>query len=111
MALTHHDSLLVLATGDAIAFIDVGRALSGKGGAVLGSMKSGEVGVGRIYAATTADGSFAFISDERARSITVIDLAKAVASGFKSSAIVGKIPVGNLPVGLAITADGKHMLT
>jgi DNA-binding beta-propeller fold protein YncE len=111
MVLTHRDSLLVVATGNGIAFIDVSRAKTGRGKPLLGLMRDGNPGAGRIYAATTGDGTIAFISDERSESITVVDLAKAVSNGFSRSAIVGRIPVGNDPVGLAISPDGKSMFT
>jgi 6-phosphogluconolactonase (cycloisomerase 2 family) len=111
MVLTRHDSLLVVANGDNIAFIDVAKAMSGKGKAVLGVMTEGVTGAGRIYANVTADGRILFVSDERTQSITVIDLDKAMADGFRPSAIIGKIPVGQAPIALTFSPNGHLIYT
>lgn len=111
MVLTHHDSLLAVANGDDIAFLDVRKSVSGKGNAVLGLMKEGVAGAGRIYANATADGHLLFVSDERTQSITVIDLDKAIANGFQASAIIGKIPVGQAPIALTFSPDGHLLYT
>src|ERR1039458_7720447 len=52
-----------------------------------------------------------FVSEERARSITVIDLARARSNGYKADAIVGKIPVANAPIALTFSPDGKWLYT
>src|SRR5450759_1566035 len=92
-----------------IAFIDVAKAMSGKGKAVLGVMTEGVTGAGRIYANVTTDGRILFVSDERTQSITVIDLDKAMADGFRPSAIIGKIPVGQAPIALTFSPNG-HLI-
>jgi len=111
MVLTHHDSLLAVDNGDDMAFLDVRKAVSGKGNAVLGIMKEGVTGAGRIYANATSDGHFLFVSNERTQSITVIDLDKAIANGFAASAIIGKIPVGQAPIALTFSPDGRLLYT
>jgi DNA-binding beta-propeller fold protein YncE len=111
MALTNHDSLLVVAAGDGIGFVDVTRAIQGRRGAVLGLMKDGGRGVGRVYAAATSDGRLAFTSDERTQTISVIDLAAAAKNGFAGSAIIGKIRVGQAPVALTLSNDQKLLYT
>jgi hypothetical protein len=111
MALTNHDSLLVVAAGDGIGFVDVGRAVHGKRGAVLGLMKDGGRGIGRVYAAATSDGRLAFTADERTQTISVIDLVVAAKNGFEPSAIIGKIPVGQAPVALTLSNDERLLYT
>jgi DNA-binding beta-propeller fold protein YncE len=107
LALTH-DGKLVIAPGvDGVAFVDTARLASGIGNPVLGSLDDG--GRGAIQAAVTADDQFLFVSDERSNTITVIDLAKARATGFKPDSIIGKIPTGTQPVGMKISPDQRFL--
>ncbi len=111
MILTHDEKLLVVAAGNRLAFLDVARLTGGADVAVLGYLDEHKKGLGRIYVNVTYDDQFLFASDERARTITVINLAMARASGFSPSSIVGKIPVGNAPIDLAFSPDEKHLYT
>src|SRR5262249_43689116 len=52
-----------------------------------------------------------FASDERVQTITVVDLARAKASDFAASTIVGRIPVGDSPIDLALSPDGRTLYT
>ena len=110
MALTHDGKLLVVAAGDSVDFLDVGRLISGAAQPLLGSFGDGS-GAGSVYANITADDKLLFVSDEGSRSITVVDLERARANGYKAAAIVGKIPVGNAPIALTFSPDGKWLYT
>jgi DNA-binding beta-propeller fold protein YncE len=55
------------------------------------------------------DGRFAFVSLEDWASIAVYDLQRALAHGFGSADLVGMIPVGIAPVGLAVSPDGRWL--
>jgi hypothetical protein len=102
MALTHDGRTLIVAAGPRIAFLDVPKLIAGDRRAVLGYLdESGTPG--RIYASTTRDDKWAFIADERAATVTVIDLEKALASHFSASSIVGKIPTGNAPIAVTLS--------
>jgi len=110
MALTHDGKLLIIAAQDAVLFVDVERATGGKANPVVGSFSDGP-NAESIYANVTADDKFLFVSEERARSITVIDLPKVRRNGYKPDAIIGKIPVGNAPIALTFSPDGKTLYT
>lgn len=84
----------------------VGRAAD----PVLGYIKDGEF-PGSVYVNTTADDRLLFVSDESEESVTVIDLAKARAEGFKETAIVGRVPVGRAPIALTFSPDGRRLYT
>ena len=109
MTLSHDGKLLVVAATQSIDFLDVAALSSGKGRALLGSIV--DPGAGAIYANITGDDKTLFVSEERLASIAVIDLPKARGNGFKSSAILGRIPVGIAPIALTFSADGKHLFT
>jgi hypothetical protein len=94
MALTHDGLLLIVASDDRVAFIDAPRLIAGSEGAILGYLNDAPL-AGRVYANVTADDRWLFLSDESTRSISVVDLRKARASGFDGSAVVGQIPVGS----------------
>jgi len=106
MQLTHDGRLLVVADGNRLAFVDAGRATSGRGDAVLGYLDEPGM-LGRIYVNVTADDKYAFVADERANTITIVDLSAAQLNGFRASAIVGKIPTGAAPISVVFSPDGK----
>jgi DNA-binding beta-propeller fold protein YncE len=111
MTLTHDGKLLVVADGDYVVFMDAGRMTSG--GAVdpvLGYISDGDF-PGSVYVNTTADDRLLFVSDESAEAITVIDLVKARGEGFKESAIIGRVPVGDAPIALTFSPDGRWLYT
>ena len=108
MALTHDGRMLVIASGPRIAFVSVPRLIDGDATAVLGYLD--EPGTpGRIQVSTTRDDKIAFVADERAETITVIDLAKAVATHFRASSIIGKIPTGRAPIAVTLSPDDAYM--
>src|SRR5438067_4220203 len=110
MTITHDGKLLIVADGDYVVFMDTGQMTEGRGDPILGYIKDGDF-PGSVYVNTTADDKFLFVSDEGAETITVIDLQKARAEGFKESAIVGKIPVGDAPIALTFSPDGRWLYT
>jgi len=110
MVLTHDGKLAIVAGLDRVIFLDTDRLISGVGDAVLGYLQY-EQAPRNIYVNVTPDDRFLFVSEEGIRTITVINLAKARASGFQRDSIVGKIPVGNSPVALTFSPDGRLLYT
>ena len=76
LALTHDGKLLIAAAGDGPVFLNVGRMASGDSNPVLGSFSDG-ANSQSIYANVSPGDKLLFISEERAHSITVIDLQRA----------------------------------
>jgi DNA-binding beta-propeller fold protein YncE len=110
ITLTHDGKLLIAAASDAVVFLDVQRLTSGAADPVLGSFSDGP-NAESIYANVTADDKLLFVSEERMQSITVIDLERARANGYKADAIKGKIPTGLAPIALTFSPDGKWLYT
>src|SRR5262249_37325931 len=110
MVITHDDKLLVVADGDYVVFLDVGRMIAKSDDPIVGYISDGDF-AGSVYVNVTADDRFLFVSDESSETITVINLEKARAEGFKESAIVGKIPVGIAPIALTFSPDGRWLYT
>jgi DNA-binding beta-propeller fold protein YncE len=108
MALTHDGTLLIVADGDRVAFIDTDRLISARADALLG-YHIDSAAKGRVYANVTADDKLAIIADENSRTVSIIDLAKARRTGFRASSTIGKIPTGTLPIALPLSADGKYL--
>ena len=108
MVLTH-DGQLLLAVGEGrVVFVDVPRAISGKGDPILGEMvydRSAE----SVLVNVTADDRYAFVSDERRQRITVIDLVKARGSQFSTASLVGSIPLGMSPVAVTLSPDNRFL--
>ena len=110
MVITHDGKLLIVADDEYVVFMDVARMTSGRGDPVLGYISDGRFS-GSVYVNVTTDDKFLFVSDENTETISVINLEKARAEGFKDNAIVGKIPVGNAPIALTFSPDGKWLYT
>ncbi len=108
MVVTHDGKRLIVAAEDRLALFDVDRLLSGASDALLGYLgEPGRGPLGRVYVNVTADDRYLFSSDERAQTITVVDLAK----GFTADAVVGHIPVGQAPIALTLSSDGRYLYT
>ena len=110
MVLTQDGELLIVASDDRVAFVDVMRAISGQENAVLGYLTDAP-DAGRVYANVTRDDRWLFLSDESSRSISVVDLQKARATHVHSSAVVGQIPVGRAPIALTFSIDQTLLYT
>jgi DNA-binding beta-propeller fold protein YncE len=109
-ALTHDGRLLVIADGAYLAFVDVARMESGDDDPILGYMGSGSP-VGFIYANVTADDRYLIASAERAAAVVVVDLDSARAGGFKDRGVVAKLDVGNAPIAVTLSPDGRFLFT
>ena len=110
MVMTHDGKLLIVADDEYVVFMDVMRMTSGQGDPILGYISDGRFS-GSVYVNVTADDKFLFVSDENTEKITVINLEKARAEGFKETAKVGTIPVGVAPIALTFSPDGKWLYT
>ena len=107
MALTHDGAFLIVPDGPYVYFLDTNRLIQGVD-PVIGTISDGSR-AGSINAATTSDDRLLFVSDESLNQVTVIDLAKARQSDFKEHAIIGRIPTGRAPVGLALSSHDEYL--
>ncbi len=110
IALTHDGKLLIAAANNSAVVLDVERMTAGTPDAVLGTFFDKNF-FQSVYVNVTADDKLLFVSQESAQSVTVIDLERARANGFKSDAILGNIPVGGGPIALTFSPDGKLLYT
>ena len=110
IVLTHDNKLLIVADGEGVTFLDAEGMWAGSHDAVVGTIR-GRDGDATINVNVTSDDKFLFVSNERAASITVIDLQKARGEGFSGSAIVGRVPVGIAPIALVFSPDERLLYT
>ena len=106
-ALTPNGHFLVVTGGSGITVFRVSDLEQRAGATALGSLAS----QGQTHAedvAITRDGHFAFVTFQNSASVGVFDLQRALSSGFGSGDVVGLIPVGPQPIGIAIPPDGQH---
>jgi DNA-binding beta-propeller fold protein YncE len=59
--------------------------------------------------AISPDDKFAFVTLQNSEDMVVFDLSAALTNGFGPSDIVGKIKLGQQPVGMAISPDGNWL--
>ena len=95
-------------TPQGVQFIDVQKAIAGQADEILGTVPTG-ADSGPIEVGLSNDDRFVFVSNEDNETISVIDFRKAMVSGESASSIVGTIPVEQLPVGLAFSANGRYL--
>ena len=106
-ALTPNGHFLVVTGGSGITVFRVSDLEQGAGANKVGSL----VSPGQMHAedvAITPDGNFAFVTFQNSASVGVFDLQRALSSGFGPGDVVGHIPVGPQPIGIAIPPDGQH---
>jgi DNA-binding beta-propeller fold protein YncE len=112
MALSHDEKLLAVANGSGILLFDANRLLAGDSKPVAAAPDQAGTGprgfAGSVYVAISPDDKLLFVSDEGMAAITVYDLAKL--RGGDPDAI-GRIAVGNAPVGLVFSPDGRRLYT
>jgi DNA-binding beta-propeller fold protein YncE len=112
MTLTHDGKLLVVANGEYVVFMDAAAMIAGAArDPMLGYMRDSKDYAGSVYVNTTVDDRLLFVSDEAEEAITIIDLAKARAEGFKETAIIGRVPTGRAPIALTFSPDGRRLYT
>lgn len=108
LALTHDENVLLVPSGDEVVAYDVAKLKTARDNAELGRIVDGS-GSAPVYIAVSNDDRLAFVSDEHAARLTVIDLHHALESGFGKSAVIGRIPQGQSPAGLALSRDGRRL--
>jgi DNA-binding beta-propeller fold protein YncE len=109
LALTHDGTLLIVAEGSNVVFLDARRLTTGTGNPLLAYWSLGG-SAGSIYACVTADDHYLLVSNEAVGTISVIDLAQTRRSRFAQVRVVGSIPVGAGPIGLAFSSDEQFLL-
>lgn len=107
LALSHDGALLAVAAGDTVVLLDVGKLMSADEDPLVATLPQGAREA--IYTAFSRDDATLFVSEERNASIAVIDVARFRAQGEQVA--VGRIRVGQAPVGLALSADGKTLFS
>jgi len=116
--LTHNGKYLLVAGGTGAAVLSVARLERGSRHPVVGVLSTPGpqtfnsqlgAGDGAVEVITSPDDRYAFVTLENAGRISVFDLHKALAGGFRGSGYVGSISLGQGPVGMAISPDGRWL--
>jgi DNA-binding beta-propeller fold protein YncE len=107
--LTPDARYLLVATGTGAAVLSVARAEQGDPDALLGTLSDPVSGGGAIEVAVSPDGDYAFVTEEDAMQAAVFNLHRALTQGFSGQDLVGEIPLGHSPVGLAVSPDGHWL--
>lgn len=107
MLLTNDQRLLVVAAAGSLTFIDVEKATTGDANAVLGQMQGLP---GGFKLTVTPDDRYLFVPQYGPSRVSMIDLARARASGFAADTLVASaIPTGRNPITALVSPDGRHV--
>jgi DNA-binding beta-propeller fold protein YncE len=107
--LTRDGRYLLAASGSGAAVVSVARAERGSPAAVLGTLSDPTGGGGAIEVAVSADGGYAFVTQEGSQRAAVFNLHRALTQGFGAGDFVGAIPLELAPVGMAVSPDGRWL--
>ena len=102
IALMPDGTTLLVANGTGLAELDA-RALARDEQSVPAYLRDSLAG--SIEVAPSRDGTYAFVSNESRGDMSVVRLARA-SDGSTQLSLLGKVPTGRLPVGIALSADG-----
>ncbi len=105
--LTHSGKYLLVAANSGAIVMNVASAEAGDA-AVVGTLTS-QFGSGAVEVALSPDDKFAFVTLENSSALVVFNLESALINGFGPSDVVGKIPLGGGPVGMAISPDHRWL--
>jgi len=109
--ITSDGRYLVTATDHGATVIRVSAAEQpGHGSAIAGRLVSGLGGnPGGDDLALSTDNRFVFIAMRYANQVAVFNLARALRGGFRASDLVGYVPAGIKPHGMAVSPDGRWL--
>lgn len=108
MAITPNGQLLLVAGYTATVVLSVPALEQGSNAAVLGVLT--DPGAGQFEVAVSADGRYAFVSDETTGGLSVFDLAVALERGFSAPGVkLGIVPLAPGAVGVAMSPDGLSL--
>ena len=110
LSLTPNGRYLVAAEGTGATVLSVARMEDAKEPSskwAVGTFSSR--GQGAIETAVSADGRFVFVSLEDSHELAVFNLGRAEIQGFGPSDLVGYVPMGRAPVGMAISSNGRFL--
>ncbi len=110
LSLTPNGRYLVAAEGSGATVLSVARVEDTKDPSskwTVGTFSSR--GQGAIETAVSPDGRFVFVSLEDSNELGVFNLGRAERQGFVRSDLVGYVPMGRAPVGMAISANGRYL--
>ena len=105
--LTNSGKFLLVAANSGALVLDVANAEQGVS-PIVGTLTS-PFGSGAVEVAVSPDDKFAFVTMESSADLVVFNLQRALADGFTPSDVVGKVPLNQQPIGMAISPDHKWL--
>jgi DNA-binding beta-propeller fold protein YncE len=108
MALSHDGAVLAVTANSAVYLLDVDRLKAGHASPVLRKVDVGD-GAGAIAAVMTRDDTTLFVTLERRAQVIALDLAALRQTASAASPLLGAIPTGRAPVGMALSPDGARL--
>ena len=105
--LTNSGKFLLVAANSGALVLDVANAEQGVS-PIVGTLTS-SFGNGAVEVAVSPDDKFAFVTMEDGADLVVFNLQRALADGFTPSDVVGKVPLNQQPIGMAISPDHKWL--
>jgi DNA-binding beta-propeller fold protein YncE len=107
-AITKDGRYLLAASGSGAVVISITAAEQGGSNPIRGILTS-PGGVHAVQVTVSRDGQFAFVTLQQSGTMVVFNLGAALASGFGPGNLVGTIRLGQEPVGMALSPDGRWL--
>lgn len=110
LALSPNGKYLIAASRSGAVVVNVKRLekpLASSSAWTVGTFSS--PGSGAIETTLSPDAHYVFVSLEDSNELAVFDLQRALSGGFGPSDLVGMVPLGVAPVGMAVSPDGRYL--
>ncbi len=107
VTLTHDGRYLLVASGSGAVVLDARLAAAVDGHSVVATLSS--PGSGAIEVAVSNDDRYAFVTLEKSDEMAVFDLRRSLSGHASGSGLVGMVPLGRAPVGMALSPDGQWL--
>lgn len=107
-AISPNGKYLLAAAGSGAIVINVAVAEQGSSSPITGTLTS-PYGKGAVEVAISPNDKFAFVTLQDSADMVVFNLSSALTNGFGPSDVVGRIKLGQQPVGMAISPDGNWL--
>ena len=107
VTLTHDGRYLLVASGSGAVVLNAHLAAAGDSRAVIATLTS--PGSGAVEVAVSNDDRYAFVTLETSDEVAVFDLRRALSGRQSQTGLVGIVPLGRAPVGMAVSPDGRWL--
>ncbi|MDH3275216.1 MAG: beta-propeller fold lactonase family protein [Gammaproteobacteria bacterium] len=108
LALVRDETILAVANSHGVALLDAHAARKPERDPIVAIAHYGR-DLQTIHVLGSADGRWLYASDEHNRTVSILDLNRALSGDQLSEVLASQVPVDLSPLGMGLSADGKYL--